>query len=206
MRHKQPKYLSTRTLFRAVVFSITTLTSMSCFTAQEVIQTEAKPESHSVGKTKRQVQIMTIEKAYHYKKVNDQISTSGLISKHQLKSLGAAGYVTVINLLPNNNQHAIKEEQSIVEKQGLNYRYIPVDFSNPTDDDFAAFVILMKEAGDKKTIVHCAANYRASAFFSTYAFQELGWSIRQVEEFMASIWSPAEYPAWQAFIDKRLGR
>ena len=165
----------------------------------------AAPATAATQQADQQGAIMSVESAYNFVKVDDRISTSGLLTEDQLAALSPAGYEAVINLLPSNSQYAIKQEQEIVEKQGVLYRYFPVDFSNPTASDYAAFESAFEEFNDKKVIVHCAANFRASAFFSIYAYQHLGWSREQVDKFIATIWDPAEYPAWQAFIEKQLG-
>ncbi|HIG41732.1 MAG: protein tyrosine phosphatase family protein [bacterium] len=109
--------------------------------------------------------IISIEAAYNFRKIDDRISTSGLLSEEQLAALSLAGYEAVINLLPSNSQYAIKQEQDIVETQGVLYRHFPVDFSNPTESDYGAFEAVFEEFRDKKVLVHCAANFRASAFF-----------------------------------------
>ena len=57
---------------------------------------------------------------------------------------------------------------------GLEYTHIPVDFKNPTQADFDAFVAALGEHGATKVWVHCAANMRVSAFMYRYRTQQLG--------------------------------
>ena len=147
---------------------------------------------------------MSVEDAYNYRRVNDLICTAGVINEQQLRMLGAEGYAAVISLLPDNSEYAVPDEEEIVLKQGLGYRYIPVDFSNPTDNDYAEFVDAMKEYEGQKIIVHCAANFRVSAFFSIYALQHLGWSKQQTDDLIQSLWNPAEHPPWESFIENQL--
>ena len=59
----------------------------------------------------------------------------------------------------------------------------------------------MDAAGDKTIHVHCAANYRVSAFYALYAMHKGLWTLQQAEEHMRGIWNPADYPAWQSFIE-----
>ena len=40
-----------------------------------------------------------------------------------------------------------------------------------------------------KTLIHCAANFRVTAFYSLYAMKHLGWSEAQAAEFRASVWA-----------------
>jgi hypothetical protein len=78
-------------------------------------------------------------------------------------------------------------------------------FANPTEDDFAAFEQVMAELPpDSRTLVHCAANFRVSAFYGLYAVKHLGWSVEQAETFRAPIWDAGDYPVWEAFISQML--
>ena len=147
---------------------------------------------------------MLVKEAYNFRKIDDRISTSGLLNEDQLAALSAEGYEALINLLPSDSQYAIKQERAIVEQQGVLYRHIPVDFSNPTASDYGTFESAFEEFGDKKVIIHCAANFRVSAFFSIYAYKHLGWSREQVDTFIATIWNPREHPVWLSFIESQL--
>ena len=87
---------------------------------------------------------------------------------------GAEGFDAVINLLPDSSEEAAADERAIVEGQGLEYHYLPVDFANPTPTDFRLFRHVMENTREKKVLIHCAANYRVSAFYALYAMQDLG--------------------------------
>ena len=50
----------------------------------------------------------------------------------------------------------------------MTYIHIPVDFQNPTDQDFEQFCTAMDDLKDVPVHVHCIANYRVSAFFYRY--------------------------------------
>jgi protein tyrosine/serine phosphatase len=56
----------------------------------------------------------------------------------------------------------------------------------------------------KTILVHCQANYRATAFIALYRTNRLGWSEQNAFKDLMKIWNPAEYPIWQRFIDKSL--
>ena len=43
--------------------------------------------------------------------------------------------------------------------------------------------------------VHCAANWRVSAFVALYGQRRLGWSTGQADELVSGIWEPTE--AWR---------
>jgi protein tyrosine phosphatase (PTP) superfamily phosphohydrolase (DUF442 family) len=108
----------------------------------------------------------------------------------------------VINLLPDASEYAVKNERRLVEGQGIEYLYLPVDFAAPTLADYEQFRRLMNLAGDRKLLIHCAANYRVSAFYSRYAIQTGHWSVTQADQFMLSIWQPAEHPPWPQWLEE----
>lgn len=147
---------------------------------------------------------MSVQEACNYVAVDAQISTAGMISEEQLNSLRAEGYEAVINLLPTNSEYALASERAIVEGQDVHYRQIGVDFNAPTVENFADFCAAMSDYSGQKILVHCAVNYRASAFYALYANRHRGWSQQQARAFMESIWQPSEFPAWQRLIGELL--
>jgi hypothetical protein len=48
--------------------------------------------------------------------------------------------------------------------------------------------------------LHCAANFRVTAFYSLYALKHLGWTEDQAAEFRASVWQVSDYPVWEKFV------
>lgn len=147
---------------------------------------------------------MSTSDAYNYRQVDDLISTSGILSEEQLQSLGREGFTAVINLLPDESKFAQKSERDIVTSQGLNYVYVPVDFAAPEIDDYRRFEQEMEALSGNKLMIHCAANYRVSAFFAVYANRKLGWTSTKSQAFISSIWNPDEYPPWNTFINQHL--
>lgn len=143
---------------------------------------------------------MSIEQSYNYKAITDSLTTSGLINTEQLQQLSQQQYQCVINLLPNDSQYATDNEQQLVETQQINYVYIPVDFSNPSLKDYQAFTSALNKHIHLKTHIHCAANYRVSAFFGIYAHQHLNWSVAQVTQHVEALWQPEEHPPWLALL------
>ncbi len=143
---------------------------------------------------------MDIEASYNFRRINDKLTTSGIVRPDELKMLAAQGYEVVVNLLPDTNDHATPGEREIVEAQGIEYIHIPVDFKQPKRLDFEKFSAALDQVGEKKVHVHCAANYRVSAFYSLYQVRAGRWSVDQANEFMRDIWKPEEHPGWSEFI------
>jgi len=141
-----------------------------------------------------------IEGSYNFRSISDRLTTSGVVGRDRLGALASQGYQVVINLLPDTSEHAVPDERGIVESQQLEYIHIPVDFTNPKRTDFAQFSEVLDRVLNNKVHLHCAANYRVSAFYSLYAIQRGHWSAEQGAEFIDSVWRPADYPGWSEFI------
>lgn len=74
----------------------------------------------------------------------------------------------------------------------------PVDFQNPTQEDFEQFCACMEQFKDAPMHVHCIANYRVSAFFYRYRRDVLGWDDATARAPMDAIWKPEG--VWADFI------
>jgi protein tyrosine phosphatase (PTP) superfamily phosphohydrolase (DUF442 family) len=143
---------------------------------------------------------MSVEDSYNFRRIDERVTTSGLVTAEQLSSLRAEGYDAVINLLPDSSEHAVPDEARIVRDQGLDYVYIPVDFEAPEHADFEAFVDAMDARAGQQLHVHCAANYRVSAFYRLYALRKGLCTDDEADDFVRSLWNPSDYPAWRTFI------
>lgn len=70
---------------------------------------------------------------------SDDVTLSGQPTEDQFAHLANTGVAHVINLGPYDNKGALKDEAGCLAALGVTYTYIPVDFSNPTEQDFKAF-------------------------------------------------------------------
>jgi protein tyrosine phosphatase (PTP) superfamily phosphohydrolase (DUF442 family) len=132
--------------------------------------------------------------------VNDHILTGGQPTAEQLQAAATEGFQAVINLAGPGASRTLEGEAELVRALGMTYLHIPVDWENPTPGDFAAFERALRFVADAKTLLHCAANYRVTAFYSLYAQKHLGWSAAQAHQFRAQVWDVGEYPVWERFI------
>ena len=139
---------------------------------------------------------------YNYRQVSNTLACSGQPREGQLPLIAAEGYRVIINLGLAEGKYALTNESASVEQLGMAYHHIPVQFDNPLTDDVVAFFRLMDQHKSDKTWVHCAANYRASAFTGLYLF-----STGQLDEdgmllFIEEVWQPD--PVWQQFIEESI--
>jgi uncharacterized protein (TIGR01244 family) len=143
---------------------------------------------------------VSLDDSYNFRRIHERLTTSGVVSDGQLRELHAEGYDAVINLLPDDNPKAVGDEARIVRDQGLDYVHIPVDFDAPMNRDFEAFAAELDARADQKVHVHCAANFRVSAFYGLYALRRGLCTEAEADELMRDLWDPADYPVWSRFI------
>ncbi|ORE86379.1 hypothetical protein ATO7_13818 [Oceanococcus atlanticus] len=142
-----------------------------------------------------------IEDSFNFRRVSPQLTTSGVVGAERLASLAEQGYRAVINLLPDSSEQAVAGEAQLVLQQGLTYHHLAVDFAQPSVADYERFCTLMDELGKARVHVHCAANYRVTAFYACYAKQRGLWSAEQAKAFIHDVWAPQGYPGWQAWFE-----
>ena len=143
---------------------------------------------------------MGLEATMNYRRIDDRVTTSGSVPLEVLGGLAAAGYEAVINLMPDDSDWAVPGEADSVAGQGLAYVYLPVDFTAPSAADLDAFVAAMDDNEGKVVHVHCAANYRVSAFYALYAQRKGIWTAEQASAHIEDVWGTDDYPVWRAFI------
>jgi uncharacterized protein (TIGR01244 family) len=115
------------------------------------------------------------EGIYNWRRLDDRLTTSGQPTEPQLAEIHALGVRTIVNLALYTHEKALPDEAGSVSRLGMTYTHIPVDFQNPTEQDFQQFCAVMEQLKDAPVHVHCIANYRVSAFFYRYRRDVLGW-------------------------------
>jgi protein tyrosine phosphatase (PTP) superfamily phosphohydrolase (DUF442 family) len=143
---------------------------------------------------------------YNYKFFHEKLSSSGMPTTDQMKSVAEAGVQLVINLAPHDVRKAIPNETELVESLGMQYINIPVNWGTPTKDGLNIFMDAMDANQDKKIHVHCEANFRASAFIAMYRILRLGWKPEEALDEMHTIWDEDAYPVWKLFIEDAMKR
>ena len=100
----------------------------------------------------------------NYRQYSPQFSSSGQPSASQLEAVEQDGFRRVIYLAFSDDHTAIDKEDRVVKELGMDYVHIPVDFENPTIEDFEDFSAVMNRDGNTRTLLHCQINWRASTF------------------------------------------
>lgn len=143
---------------------------------------------------------MATKDIFNYQVVNDSLITGGQPTAEQLQAAAAEGFQAVINLATHWPGHSTEDEASLVRSLGMAYYPIPVEWSNPTLEDFRRFEELLERLGKTKMLIHCAANFRVTAFYGLYAIKRLGWSEAQAEALRQPVWQGSDDPVWEQFI------
>jgi uncharacterized protein (TIGR01244 family) len=143
---------------------------------------------------------------YHYQFLDENLSSSGMPTADQLKEVAEAGVQLVINLAPHDVPKAIPDEAGLANSLGMDYINIPVTWRAPEAEALTRFMDEMDAQAGKKILVHCEANYRASAFVMVYRVLRLGWNKADAIPVMERMWNPEDFPVWEQFIEDALKR
>jgi protein tyrosine phosphatase (PTP) superfamily phosphohydrolase (DUF442 family) len=134
--------------------------------------------------------------------ITSRLVTSGQPTAAALSRLGAQGFGAVIYLAPPTSSDAVPGEADIVRKQGLEFINIPIEFGDPTDADFQAFAAAMDKFKDRKVLVHCQVNMRASTMTFLYRTVVGRENPDLAYESVARVWSPRG--AWKRLMVEQL--
>ncbi|APZ42316.1 protein tyrosine phosphatase family protein [Acidihalobacter ferrooxydans] len=139
-----------------------------------------------------------IESILNVRHIGPDLLLGGQPSEDELRAVAAAGYTHVVNLALLDPAYCLPDEAGLAAALGLHYRHIPVDFDAPQLADLDAFATAA-EAADR-LFLHCAMNYRATAFATLWLERDRGWPRAQADALIADVWEP--YGAWPAFISR----
>ncbi len=143
-----------------------------------------------------------MKKILNYVKINELISTSGQPKIEELELIANEGFEVVINLAVNTTSNALENEDKIVSSLNMTYIHIPVDFENPKISDLKLFLNILQALGANKVWIHCAKNYRVSAFMYVYHKYILHTPFEQIDLSIFDIWQPSL--VWQELMKVQL--
>ena len=111
----------------------------------------------------------------------------------------------VINIAMPDSDDAVPEEGNIVTAQGMIYVHIPVPFDAPTVVHLRTFIKIMQAFADQRVWVHCALNYRVSAFLYQYLRLVQGMPEEEAKKAMFPSWEPdTEWSRFMTYTNKEL--
>jgi protein tyrosine phosphatase (PTP) superfamily phosphohydrolase (DUF442 family) len=138
----------------------------------------------------------------NYLEYSDRLSSSGQPTVGELELLSEAGFERVVYIAFTDHENALPSEDRLVKALGMDYLQLPVDWTAPTPADFYQVAAALRAAPQKRTLLHCQVNYRASAFSFLYRVIYEKVPIEEAKRDMQRVWQPNEI--WQDYIDKLL--
>ncbi|MFT5098093.1 MAG: protein tyrosine phosphatase (PTP) superfamily phosphohydrolase (DUF442 family) [Patiriisocius sp.] len=152
------------------------------------------------------LQAAELKDIVNFHSIDSDLITAGQVLPEHIAALDEAKVELVVNLavasLERNSQ-----EGFLLTNEGINYVQIPVVWDKPTAADLQLFYAVMEGRGERKTLVHCFANYRASAFTYLYRVTRLGVDEAEARKDLEIVWSEEAFvdaPQWRKFIDTHL--
>jgi len=135
---------------------------------------------------------------YQFEQISDHLACSGQPTEEQFKDFVAGKFDVVINLGLLDTKYALENEKKLILSLGMEYHHIPVVFEDPQLNELLLFIAHMNQNAGKKILVHCAANYRASAFLGLYLFAKENLLEEDLDDFVEDVWQPNTI--WKKFI------
>ena len=134
----------------------------------------------------------------NFREYSDVFASSGQPSGKQLKALESEGYRRIVYIAYSDHDNSLDNEDRLVKELGMEYVHIPVEWSAPTRSDFHLFAAALQSEPEKKTLLHCQVNFRASAFAFLYRVIYQGVPVQEAKADMNSVWEPNE--TWRDLI------
>ena len=140
----------------------------------------------------------TLADITNFRKYSATFASSGQPTKDQFSAIAENGFERIVYIAFTNNANALPDADQVVKGLGMEYMHIPVTWDNPLPSDFYAFADSLRRDTDKKTLLHCQVNARATAFSFLYRVIYEGVSIAEAKADMNTVWQPNE--TWRDFI------
>jgi len=134
----------------------------------------------------------------NFRQYSATFASSGQPTKEQFSAIAQNGFERIVYIAFTNNPNALPDADQVVKELGMEYMHIPVTWNNPLPADFYAFADSLRRDTDKKTLLHCQVNARATAFSFLYRVIYEGVDITEAKADMNSVWQPNE--TWRDFI------
>lgn len=138
----------------------------------------------------------------NFSRISASLACCGQPTREQWDWIAAQGYQVVINLAMDSSPNALPDEAELAAAHGIGYIHIPVVWGAPDAADLARFFEVMQASHGKAVLVHCALNYRASAFVYLWRVLRCAEPRTTARLDLLAVWQPDE--TWQAFIERTL--
>jgi len=188
------------------VIAITSLDNVASGRLLERIGLQLEGTVRLAG-SNEEVRLFGTTRAYQFDAPNtrpvfDGLWTSGQLSQADIQHLSEFDIEAVVNLALPTAANALPGEAEAVTGQGMTFVQIPVPWEKPEPRHLQQFFGVMDTFAGRKVWVHCAKNFRVSAFVYLYRRLRLGETHEAALHPLRTVWQPN--PIWQAFIEQSL--
>lgn len=134
----------------------------------------------------------------NFRQYSSTFASAGQPTREQFATIAENGFERIVYIAFTNNPNALPDADLVIKELGMEYMQVPVSFDNPLPDDFYAFADSMQRNTDKKTLLHCQVNARATAFSFLYRVIYDGVPMAEAKADMNTVWQPNE--VWRDFV------
>ena len=134
--------------------------------------------------------------------ISPSLITSGQPTAKALAGLGSLGVQAVVYLAPSSVADAVKNEPELLERQGIEFVHIPIPFEAPAQAHVIAVSRTLERLSDKRVLVHCQVNLRASTMVFLHRVITLKEEPSRAYEAVSRVWTP-EGP-WRTLVVEQL--
>ena len=139
----------------------------------------------------------------NFKRYSDSIASAGQLHDKHIPFIEKEDYSLVVYLAFDSSEDKSRLGiDKLIRGTGARYIQLPVDWFQPTPEDYNHFVGAVTANNERKVLVHCEMNFRASAFSFLYRVIEGDEDFEQAKEDMLSVWTPDN--TWTTFINEVL--
>lgn len=142
--------------------------------------------------------VPALDEIINFRQYSASFASAGQPTREQFQTLADNGFERIVYIAFSNNPNALADADQVSKELGMEYMQVPVSFDNPLADDFYAFADSMQRDTEKKTLLHCQVNARATAFSFLYRVIYENAPMSAAKDDMNTVWQPNE--VWRDFI------
>ena len=139
----------------------------------------------------------------NFKRYSESSASAGQLHDRHIPFIEKENYSLVVYLAFDSSEDKSRLGiDKLIRGTGARYIQLPVDWFQPTPEDYNNFVGAVAANDEKNILVHCQMNFRASAFSFLYRVIEGDEDFEEAKEDMLSVWIPDN--TWTDFINEVL--
>ena len=139
----------------------------------------------------------------NFKRYSESIASAGQLHDRHIPFIEKENYSLVVYLAFDSSEDKSRLGiDKLIRGTGARYIQLPVDWFQPTPEDYNHFVGAVTANNERNVLVHCQMNFRASAFSFLYRVIEGDEDFEKAKEAMLSVWAPDN--TWTTFINEVL--